>query len=145
MINLEISKGMYIRFKDKRGIQYIRKVTSVNTEEPAKRYAAIYIDKETNNCNGVSLKNIIGEPSFNIIDLIEVGDYINGYPVVDILECYDNDTKRKINRIVYIDKAGFEIDNRLTIVGNNDIKDIITKEQFDACKYAVERDTNESL
>lgn len=31
---MKINKGMYIRFKDKRGIQYIRKITSVNTEEP---------------------------------------------------------------------------------------------------------------
>lgn len=131
---MEISKGMYVR--------YIRGM--INGYVPPR--VAKIVDCSDNklvkidNEQIILRSDIIGEPSFNIIDLIEVGDYINGYPVVDILECYDNDTKRKINRIVYIDKAGFETDNRLTIVGNNDIKDIITKEQFNSMKYVVEGD-----
>lgn len=78
---MEISEGMYVRFKDKRGSHYIRKITSVNTEYPGKLYAGIYIDKTANNCNGVSLKNIINA-SHRLIDLIDKGDYVNGYKVL---------------------------------------------------------------
>ena len=78
---MEISEGMYVRFKDKRGSHYIRKITSVNTECPGKLYAGIYIDKTANNCNGVSLKNIINA-SHRLIDLIDKGDYVNGYKVL---------------------------------------------------------------
>ena len=131
--NMKISKGMYVRYKY-HNEQKIGKVDFIIYNE----FADENFIGLTNN-EGIFEGKIL-KANFNIIDLIEVGDYINGYPVVDILECYDNDTKRKINRIVYIDKAGFEIDNRLTIVGNNDIKDIITKEQFNSMKYVIERD-----
>ena len=130
---MKISKGMYVRYKY-HNEQKIGKVDFIIYNE----FADENFIGLTNN-EGIFEGKIL-KANFNIIDLIEVGDYINGYPVVDILECYDNDTKRKINRIVYIDKAGFEIDNRLTIVGNNDIKDIITKEQFNSMKYVIERD-----
>lgn len=137
---MKLKEGMYIRFKDKRGIQYIRKITSINTEKPDKRYAAIFIDKEANNCNGVSLKNIIGKPSFDLIYLIKIGDYVNGYPVVDIMDSYDTETKRRINRTVYIDKPCAGVKIWWTPLLNGDIKEVITKEQFDSMKYVVERD-----
>lgn len=134
---MELKVGMYVRFKDKRGIQYIRKITSVNTEKPERRYAAIYIDKDANNCNRVSLKNIVGEPSFNLIDLIEVGDYVNSHKVL------------KINRVnipgllnVTVEKPDFRYCVNESVF-NKDIKDIVTKEQFEACKYVVERDNHE--
>lgn len=76
---MKLEVGQFVRFKDKKGIEYIRKITSVNDTYPDKLYAGIYIDKEANNARGVSLKNII-KASFNIIDLIEPGDVleING-------------------------------------------------------------------
>ena len=129
---MELKKGMYVRFKDKRGIQYIRKITSVNTEEPERRYAAIYIDKDANNCNGVSLKNIIGEPSFNLINLIEVGDYVNGEKVTSAEPVDEKDTERYL---------GFG-DYDYYIHTSEDIKSVVTKEQFNACKYVVERNGN---
>ena len=82
---MDLKVGMYVRFKDKRGIEYIRKITSVNNTYPDKLYAGIYIDKNANNSNGVSLKNII-KTSFNIIDLIQKKDYANGLPVTKISE-----------------------------------------------------------
>ena len=39
VINLEISKGMYIRFKDNKGIQYIGKLININEyREPSFKY-----------------------------------------------------------------------------------------------------------
>ena len=62
--------------------------------------------------------------SHNIIDLIEVGDYVNGREVVDIF--YDvNDNVMNVcvlGSIVY---------------DNNEIKSIITKEQFEQMAYKV--------
>ena len=146
MINLELKKGMYIRFKDKRGIQYIRKITSVNTEEPERRYAAIYIDKDANNCNGVSLKNIIGEPSFNIVDLIEYMDLLE---IENPIKLYgENKTVALFNPVRCDGFTEFE-DGTHCIILNLDylvdvkdlkIKSVLTKEQFEAMKYVVERD-----
>lgn len=81
--------------------------------------------------------------SFNLIDLVKKGDYVNGYPVVDIMDSYDTETKRRINRTVYIDKPCAGVKIGWTPLLNGDIKDIVTKEQFNACKYVVERDNHE--
>lgn len=118
-MNLEV--GMYIRFKDKRGIEYIRKITSVNNTYPDKRYAGIYIDKETNNSNGVSLKNII-KASFNIIDLIELEDYVNGEEIVI-------NTLKDDGNIVIV-RSG-------NCFRNEEIKSIVTKEQFEQMSYKI--------
>lgn len=60
----------------------------------------------------------------NIIDLIEVGDYVNGYSVVG---------KGK-NGDVIINDGGF---HSIWLV---DIKSIVTKEQFESIEYKVEED-----
>ena len=117
---MEIKPNMYIRFKDKRDIQYIRKITEIPKDN---RYASIYLDKEANYSKGLSLKNII-KASFNIIDLIEAGDYVNGYKVTYI----DND-----NQILRVD--GFSWGTN--IIENKDIKTIVTHEQFNSMKYEV--------
>ena len=59
--------------------------------------------------------------SDNIIDLIEVGDYVNGYKVIYV---YPN--------LIKVDSTDiWEIHSR-------DIKSIVTKEQFESVKYEVE-------
>ena len=135
-MNLEV--GMYVRFKDKRGSHYIRKITSVNTEYPGKLYAGIYIDKTANNCNGVSLKNIINA-SHNIIDLIDKGDYVNGYPVVDFDLIYFNGVDRleEPKRVSIIVDRNSNMGFSETYFKNKDIKSIVTKEQFNSMKYEV--------
>lgn len=143
---MKISKGMYIRFKDKRGIQYIRKITSVNTEKPERRYAAIYIDKDANNCNGVSLKNIVGEPSFDLIELVE---YMDLFEIENPVKLYGEDRKISLFNPVRCDGFTEFEDGTHCIILNLDylvdikdlkIKSVLTKEQFNACKYVVERD-----
>lgn len=63
--------------------------------------------------------------SFNIIDLIEVGDYVNGLPVFKTIEY--NGTYEK-----YIELYGSCSDWE-----NEDVKTIVTKEQFEQMKYKV--------
>lgn len=63
--------------------------------------------------------------SHDIIDLIEVGDYVNGLPVVF------NAVERFGNIVITVGGDCFT---------EEDIKTILTKEQFDSMKYVVERD-----
>ena len=129
---MKLEEGMYVRFKDKRGSHYIRKITSVNTEYPGKLYAGIYIDKTANNCNGVSLKNIINA-SHRLIDLIDKGDYVNGYKVLWV---YNTEIAKSGPLYVVIDNH----DDGESRIVEEDIKDIVTKEQFDSMKYVVKED-----
>ena len=66
--------------------------------------------------------------SKNIIKLIEKGDYVNGWKVLSIVTNYDN-----------TEDIGFKLlgyDN-LLYFSNNDIKSIVTKEQFKQVQYEV--------
>ena len=77
---MKLEVGQFVRFKDKRGNTYIRNIKEVCNEQPHKSWGAIIIDKNANNVPYVSLKNII-KASYNIIDILEVGDYVNGLRV----------------------------------------------------------------
>lgn len=70
--------------------------------------------------------------SFNIIDLIEVGDYVNGYRVLDIMENMQTGT---IHLEMTLDYNNPEIGD--CTIYNKDIKSIVTKEQFEHEKYIV--------
>lgn len=124
---MKLEVGMYVRFKDKRGIEYIRKITSVNNAYPDKLYAGIYIDKEANNSNGVSLKNVV-KASYNIIDILEIGDYVNGDKIFNIDDC-----KGAMRQFYY------DYENPNDDVGHweEEIKSIVTHEQFENIKYEI--------
>lgn len=76
-------------------------------------------------------KNII-KHSKNIIDLIEVGDYVNGYRVVDIME----DMKTGEIHLEMTSDYTNEIIGDCTIY-NDDIKSIVTHKQFSQVEYEV--------
>ena len=61
----------------------------------------------------------------NIIDLIEVGDYVNGYKVLNVLDFNDNSKMLSLEKIY---------DSTIT---NEDIKSIVTKEQFEEMEYKI--------
>lgn len=61
----------------------------------------------------------------NIIDLIEIGDYVNGLKVIDILE---ND--------IYI--SDYYAESYIGLVKVKDIKSIVTHEQFERMQYNLE-------
>lgn len=83
---------------------------------------------ETNNkWIGFDIEKDIVKHSPNIIDLIECGDYVNGSRVIDIAQAsvravYTEDATQKMALIPKI---------------NEDIKSIVTKEQFEQMKYIV--------
>lgn len=84
--------------------------------------------KYKNDIELVSVGNI--EASHNIIDLIEEGDYVNGRPVF-------------INEYGFLEQTCINADDDVyyETLRVEDIKDIVTKEQFDSMKYEV--DSNE--
>ena len=64
--------------------------------------------------------------SYNIIDILEVGDYVNGYPIYEIDE-YEDDTRAIV----------IANDNKSIIWEKQDIKSVVTKEQFENMEYRI--------
>lgn len=78
-------------------------------------------------------KKDILKASHNTIDLIEIGDYVNGSRVIEINE-YDGE------KYVYVEETEYSNANQTDIniyYKNEDIKSIVTKEQFEAIQYKV--------
>lgn len=70
-------------------------------------------------------KSRVLKHSPNIIDLIEVGDYVNGCEVLIIK-----------NGIPYIEYSN-EFDDYTGYITNDIIESIVTKEQFNSIKYVI--------
>ena len=67
----------------------------------------------------------------NIIDLIEAGDYVNGYKIIIDEGMLLPDCK---HAFVVFEKDGTSF---MKIWGEKDIKSIVTHEQFNSIKYEV--------
>ena len=122
----DIHVGEYIRTKD----GCIEKVTQDLFDE-------LYIDEEGEieivigcDIEGASVYDMITKHSFNIIDLIEIDDYVNG---IKITKIYDND---KDKFAFGFSEDGFEGE---TSFYNEDIKAIVTKERFKLAEYEVKK------
>ena len=88
-----------------------------------------FLDDYADETNFVKYKDIKSH-SFNIIDLIEEGDYVNGNEIA--LEAPNPDPL--CDPIYgYFDRYG----ELVGIIENEDIKSIVTKEQFERMKYEV--------
>ena len=87
-------------------------------------------------------KDII-KSSPNIIDLIEVGDYVNGYKVLEICEGNfesNNPHNVKALKLEFIEQninPNIPFFKRYIFILNEDIKSIVTKEQFKSMEYKV--------
>lgn len=68
--------------------------------------------------------------SDKLIDLIDKGDYVNGYKVLWV---YNTEIAKSGPLYVVIDNH----DDGLSRIMEEDIKDIVTKEQFNSMKYEV--------
>lgn len=123
---MKLEVGMYIRTKycgicDEIAIRKIIKIDKTNNNW-------FYIDKNvcdiykdyTNKLNTVNVE----KASFNIIDILEVGDYVNGYYVEDVLKTFVN---------VAVGSNYFQSPT----IYEKDIKSIVTKEQFENMKYGI--------
>lgn len=123
---MKLEVGMYIRTKycgicDEIAIRKIIKIDKINNNwfYSDKNVCDIYKD-HTNKLNTVNVE----KASFNIIDILEVGDYVNGYYVEDVLKTFVN---------VAVGSNYFQSPT----IYEKDIKSIVTKEQFENMKYGI--------
>lgn len=110
-----INVGDYVRTDTKIG-----RVLKIKEENKYYRYV-VRFKKRTTNVNEDSIK----KHSPYIIDLIEVGDIVNESKVTGIMSGY-----------VYLDKIDIETKKVKTLT-DYQIKNIVTKEQFNQVKYEV--------
>jgi hypothetical protein len=132
---MKLEENMYVRTN--RGnidkvllVEYAEEKRQEYPNHPSKSYwrDKIFLSKER---YWRTSQNII-KASHNIIDLIEVGDYVNGYIVLDIM-------KNNLGKTYIECGCKDEIAHNYvydTFYEEN-IKSIVTKEQFEQMKYKV--------
>lgn len=124
---MKLEVGMYARLQnDAENIVIINRIANVfkNT---------ILTENDGSIYQGEYTKENVIKASYNIIDILEVGDYVNGYIVEEIKRGYDGK--------IWIDNGtrGHDEGGEYTIwKRNEDIKSIVTKEQFKQMEYKVE-------
>lgn len=117
----EIAIGEYVRTN--RGIGKILEIKTVQPKMYGK-YDIVYLIDVCPRMY-ISDSNFI-KHSKNIIDLIEIGDYVNGRKI------------ERVNDYGEHKRADFNLDfDDCDAVYNEDIKSIVTKEQFKATEYKV--------
>lgn len=76
------------------------------------------------NKNNSLFEDLVFKSSYNIIDILEVGDYVNGYYVEDVLKTFVN---------VAVGSNYFQSPT----IYEKDIKSVVTKEQFESMSYRI--------
>ena len=115
---MQLEKNMYVRIKNEAGWCCIGKIHNINDfREPSMKYC---IDIQSDDFVFIP-EDMIVKASHNIIDLIEVGDYVNGYKVYEIF----------LNDAVLVENRDYPL------IHQNEIKSIVTKEQFESMSYKV--------
>ena len=129
-----IEVGEYVRTKHGYIVKTTEKSNIFNLG-----YEEEYIDMEYE-IYSLPFEEEIVNHSKNIIDLIEVGDYVNGCRVKQInckLEYIDDDSDTGVSEVY----DGLEIEGYPTwIYFEPEIKTILTKEQYEANCYKVEEE-----
>ena len=124
---MELKEGMYVR-TNCHGEIVVRKIVKIVEDTFIHDHYLIF-DKPTKYTYYVKDNNFISKE--NLIDLIEVGDYVNGLRINSITEVDENHDVRLVwNLTTY---GGNDIS-----FSNEEIKSIVTKEQFNSVKYEVE-------
>jgi len=122
-MNVEV--GMYARTKT----QGIKKIDTIFEECPVNRYGYEIGSEWDGKCYEIIKVNNIIQASNNIIELIEVGDYVNGYLVRNIIPDHNYDLHFTYDGFGRC-HCRFDIEN---------IRTIVTKEQFKSMEYEVQQ------
>lgn len=115
---MKLEVGQFARLKS----GYICKIININDfREPNMKYGV-----EANYLKDVMFigDDDVVKSSYNIIDILEVGDYVNGLKVIDIVE---ND--------IYV--SDYYAESYIGIVKIKNIKSIVTHEQMEQMAYKV--------
>lgn len=120
---MELKEGMYIRYVPTLG-EYTEKISKITKTKYCYLDMCYTLDDKEEVFSS-HFDDILGA-SFDIIDLIEVGDYVNG--------------KRVLGKSNYQRKL-LELDewlgNAYKNISSKDIKSIVTKEDFESMSYKV--------
>lgn len=123
-----MKKGDYVRFKN----GYIDRVEEIKLQTKYTKYNTLLLEHKVAECLLIDeeLKKIKSSP--NIMNLIELGDYVNGHKVVSI--GFDNN-----NNIIelYVETQGYD-----ELLLEKDIKSIVSEEQFSQMEYRIESEVN---
>lgn len=124
----ELEVGMYIRYVPTLG-DYTQKISKITKTKNCLLDMAYYLDNEKEPVFSSHFDYIL-KSSFNPIDLIQENDYVNGYKVIEIIKDFK----------VIVDKSELNTNDGnyyLKSFTNNQIKNIVTKEQFESMKYVI--------
>ena len=129
---LGIDKIIYLRIQDEYGCNY---------DTQLEHNLFINNEREHISIDGECFEKEEIKTSYNIIDLIEVGDYLNGFKVSKI-ERYDTNTIIKIGNSTFNVLKGEKIytpsyDNNNYYEKIEKLKSIVTKEQFSSMEYRL--------
>lgn len=122
---MKLEVGMYARLvNDVEDIVVINKIanvfeTTILTENDGSIYQGEY-----------TKENVI-KASYNIIDILEVGDYVNGKKIVDI-GCLTNGPREGTKVIDY-----YITPSAVSYLENEDIKSVVAKELFEYMEYRI--------
>lgn len=126
---MKLEVGMYCRYKNFQNKIKIAKIKGIQKADEVFRYDYISFDND----DGELETNII-KASYNIVDVLEVGDYVNGHKVTRIGGTYHG---RK-DRAIYCDYQQNEKTKKWIMIYDDEIKSIVTKEQFEEMSYKIE-------
>lgn len=123
--------GDYVRIRWGNGLQTISKCKNI-VDMGDTQYAKDDFYIHTDHSGEVIYKTMIVKSSPNIIDLIEDGDYVNGYLIEKVYDVFEiSHHKLKEAHIRYADE------DFISQLYDTQIKSIVTKEQFSSMEYKV--------
>lgn len=125
---MKLEVGQFARLKS----GYICKIININDfREPNMKYGV-----EANYLKDVMFigDDDVVKASYNIIDILEKGDYVNGYKVTGIVGTYHG---RK-DIAIYCDYQENEKTGKWIMIYDDEIKSVITHEQMEQMAYKVE-------
>ena len=123
---MKLEAGMYVRYIPTQG-EYTQKISKITKMENRILDMGYQLDNEKDLVFSCHFDQIINA-SHNIIDLIEVGDYVNGKIVTSASDVCTTDN-------IYIGRE--IIVEHQDLIIEEDIKSIVTKEQFSQTEYKV--------
>ena len=125
-----IEVGMYVRTK--KGIAKVIKIDDLdNVAWTDKKDIYFGVNRETGYLDWYIYDDgTVIKASHNIIDLIEVGDYVNGFPVEDYFHKY-NEEKDIFENVGVITTECYLENSNFSWILAKDIKTILTHEQFE--------------
>ena len=122
---MELKEGMYVRTEEGE----ISKIEWINLQRWEGLGNTIEATFKLENKENLEYPRDNFKASDNIIDLIEIGDYVNGKRVYNI---------SIVDGLKYLDVEVEDYLSDMPFINADQITSIVTKEQFNSVKYEVE-------